>query len=94
MRDRVSVGLSRTLFVWNSLPGAVAMLPEYSDTLAEYPFYSSQLAFPLKPLFTAVIYATSPSVINSVTFNKLMKSLAKSKHLDKVSLAFVLNYSS
>ena len=84
MRDRVAVGLQRSGFVWNTLPGAVTTLPEFSDCLADFPFHLDQLGAMPTPRYTAVIYATSPTVIYSATFGKLVRNLAKSKHLDKV----------
>ena len=84
MRDRVSVGLQRSGFVWNTLPGAITTLREFSDNFADQPFYLDNLGESPHPKYTAVIYATSPTVIYSGTFNKLVKNLAKSKHLDKV----------
>ena len=39
LKDRVLTYRSRSSYVWNSVPGALYYLPEYSDDRADYPFY-------------------------------------------------------
>lgn len=39
IKDRVYAHVSRNKFMWNSLPGGLLVLPEYSIHLAHYPFY-------------------------------------------------------
>lgn len=39
IKDRVYAHISRNKFMWNSLPGGLLVLPEYSIHLAHYPFY-------------------------------------------------------
>ena len=85
VKDRVQTHMARTAFVWNSVPGAIAVQPEYAPGAASYPFYYGQLAIEPTETFTAVIYATAPSVMASAPITRLIRSLAKSKYLDRVS---------
>ena len=82
----MSLHLSRSSFVWNTVPGAVAVLPEYSLSLPDYPFYLRQLGREPSQRFTAIIYATAPSVMVSTPIIHLIRNLSKSKYLDRVSV--------
>lgn len=39
IKDRVFSHISRNKYMWNSLPGGLLVLPEYSTHLAHFPFY-------------------------------------------------------
>lgn len=39
IKDRVFSHISRNKYMWNSLPGGLMVLPEYSTHLAHFPFY-------------------------------------------------------
>lgn len=39
IKDRVFSHVSRNKYMWNSLPGGLLVLPEYSTHLAHFPFY-------------------------------------------------------
>uniref|UniRef100_A0A8D3DSC6 Exostosin-1c n=1 Tax=Scophthalmus maximus TaxID=52904 RepID=A0A8D3DSC6_SCOMX len=39
IKDRVFAHISRNKYMWNSLPGGLLVLPEYSTHLAHFPFY-------------------------------------------------------
>ncbi len=43
VKDRVLPHLARSAYVWNSVPGALSILPEYSENLAQYPFFNVPL---------------------------------------------------
>lgn len=43
IQDRVLRGASRSSLMWNSLPGGLFTLPQYSTYLGEFPFYYSKL---------------------------------------------------
>ncbi|ELT86989.1 hypothetical protein CAPTEDRAFT_143941, partial [Capitella teleta] len=86
IKDRIFPQSSHSKQVWNSLPGTLAVLPEYSATLADYPFYSS---LPQTQEFTAVIYATSKTVMVSSPLYRLIKTVSKSPSVHQVCrLAF------
>lgn len=84
IKGRVQRHLAPTSFVWNSEPGSLIVLPQFSDMLRDYPFYLSQLGMPPQQQFTAVIYATSPSVGPMSPLYKLIKSVAKSQHVARI----------
>ncbi len=85
MKDRVASYLYHTAFVWNTLPGALIVLPEFSEDLTDYPFYLRHLGADTVNKFTAVIYAINPTVMYSSPLSKLVKNLGKSRYLDRVS---------
>lgn len=39
IKDRVFSHISRNKYMWNSQPGGLLVLPEYSTHLAHFPFY-------------------------------------------------------
>lgn len=39
IKDRVFSHISRNKYMWNSLPGGLLVLPEYSTHLTHFPFY-------------------------------------------------------
>ena len=60
------------------------MMLEFSDTLLDFPFFYRQLGAVPVDKFTAVIYATSPVISSSPLF-RLLKNVAKSLYVHKVS---------
>lgn len=43
IQDRVLQHTSRSNLMWNSLPGGLFTLPQYSTYLGEFPFYYAKL---------------------------------------------------
>lgn len=43
IQDRVLQHTSRSSLMWNSLPGGLFTLPQYSTHLGEFPFYYAKL---------------------------------------------------
>ncbi|XP_019637096.1 PREDICTED: exostosin-1-like isoform X1 [Branchiostoma belcheri] len=84
LRDRIMSHQSRSAFVWNRPPGALAVLPEYSENLADFPFFRSPLGLSPPRGFTAVILATSPVISQSAPIYKLIKAVAMSKHAAQI----------
>ncbi|XP_065344358.1 exostosin-1 [Cloeon dipterum] len=88
--DRVSqeIAGSRSGLIWNSAPGALFSLPQFSDTWSQYPFYTEALGSEVGPNFTAVIYSHPATTNISPNANtpliRLLKSLGKSLHLSRV----------
>ncbi|KAK3532048.1 hypothetical protein QTP86_003544 [Hemibagrus guttatus] len=84
IKDRVNGHISRNKFMWNSLPGGLLVLPEYSIHLAHYPFYYLNLGVMPGQEFTAVIHATSPLVSQSQPIMKLLQVVSKSKYCSQI----------
>ncbi|XP_047006622.1 exostosin-1c [Ictalurus punctatus] len=84
IKDRVYGHISRNKFMWNSLPGGLLVLPEYSIHLAHYPFYYLNLGIMPGQEFTAVIHATSPLVSQSQPIMKLLQVVSKSKYCSQI----------
>jgi len=71
---------ARERIIWNTSPGALAILPQFADSQQELPFSNSNPG----NTFTAIIYSQLGS---TAVLYRLLRSLAKSKYLDKVSLS-------
>uniref|UniRef100_A0A673AD37 Exostosin-1c n=1 Tax=Sphaeramia orbicularis TaxID=375764 RepID=A0A673AD37_9TELE len=80
IKDRVFSHISRNKYMWNSLPGGLLVLPEYSTHLAHFPFYYLGLGISPGQEFTAVIHAVSPLVSQSQPIMKLLQVVSKSKY--------------
>ncbi|XP_061756925.1 exostosin-1 isoform X2 [Nerophis ophidion] len=79
IRDRVDSYVSRNRLMWNSLPGGLYALPQYSTDLTQFPFYYASLGKSPQPQFTAVIHTVSPLQSNMSPVVKLLIAVAKSK---------------
>ncbi|KAG8143131.1 putative Exostosin-1c-like isoform X1 protein, partial [Naja naja] len=62
IKDRIFHQESRPKFFWNTLPGGLVALPEYSTHLNDFPFYYLQQGSSPSEKFTALIWAVSPIV--------------------------------
>lgn len=76
--------MSRSLVMWNTLPGSTWLLPTFSDTLQSFPFFYPQLGHTPGDNFTAVIYATTPVTLSSSPLFRLIRTIAKSAYIHKV----------
>lgn len=76
--------MSRTSYVWNSVPGALSIFPEYSQSLTDYPFYWRPFDYNVEDAFTAVIYATNRNALPSSPVYRLIRALSGSAYLKKV----------
>lgn len=76
---------ARERIVWNTSPGALVILPQFADNQQELPFSNSNPG----NTFTAIIYSQLGS---TAVLYRLLRSLAKSKYLDKVSLFYVISF--
>jgi len=79
----------RSTFTWNTAPGSLMLLPEFSQSLDKFPFYWRHLGVGTdtssSSLFTAVVYISSRSSFTSASpLHRLMRALSKSSKLDKV----------
>ncbi|CAL9690825.1 unnamed protein product [Knipowitschia caucasica] len=84
IKDRVFSHVSRNKYMWNSLPGGLFVLPEYSTHLAHFPFYYLGLGVSPGQEFTAVIHAVSPLVSQSQPIMKLLQVVSKSKYCSQI----------
>ncbi|CAB1321084.1 unnamed protein product, partial [Coregonus sp. 'balchen'] len=84
IKDRVFSHVSRNKYMWNSLPGGLLVLPEYSTHLAHFPFYYLSLGVSPGQEFTAIIHAVSPLVSQSQPIMKLLQVVSKSKYCTQI----------
>ncbi|XP_028675626.1 exostosin-1c-like [Erpetoichthys calabaricus] len=84
IKDRVFSHVSRNKLMWNSLPGGLFILPEYSTNLADYPFYYLSQGLSPGQDFTAVIHAVSPLVSQSQPIMRLLQVVSKSKYCSQI----------
>jgi len=78
----------RSTFTWNTAPGSLMILPEFSQSLDRFPFYWRHLGVGIdtnNSMFTAVVYITGhSSFISASPLHRLMRALSKSSKLHKV----------
>ena len=77
---------SSNAFPWLSLPGGLFFQPSFSNDMLDYPFYQPlQVPRPSVLQFTAVIQCSQPALKGSSALLKLIRNLATTPHLSKVS---------
>ncbi|XP_028837204.1 exostosin-1a-like [Denticeps clupeoides] len=91
IHDRVLHHVARSSFMWNSLPGGLLTLPQYSTYLGDFPFFYSSLGVKPVPKFTAVIHVLSPLVSQSQPIFKLLVAIAKSQHCAQIVVLWNCN---
>ncbi|XP_035533990.1 exostosin-1 isoform X1 [Morone saxatilis] len=79
IQDRVDSHVSRNRLLWNSLPGGLYALPQYSTDPAQFPFYYAILGKSPSQQFTAVIHTVTPLQSQISPVVKLIIAVAKSK---------------
>ncbi|XP_051948799.1 exostosin-1b [Xyrauchen texanus] len=84
IQDRVLQQTSRSTLMWNSHPGGLFTLPQYSSYLGDFPFYYAELGIKPNPKFTAVIHAVTPLVSQSQPILKLLVSVARSQYCAQI----------
>ncbi|XP_054873756.1 exostosin-1b [Amphiprion ocellaris] len=84
IQDRVLEHSSRSSLMWNSHPGGLFALPQYSGYLGDFPFFYATLGIKPHPKFTAVIHAVSPLVSQSQPILKLLVAVAKSQYCAQI----------
>ncbi|KAM6959488.1 exostosin-1b [Aplochiton taeniatus] len=84
IQDRVLQHSSRSSLMWNSHPGGLFALPQYSAYLGDFPFYYATLGIKPYPKFTAVIHAVTPLVSQSQPILKLLAAVAKSQYCAQI----------
>ncbi|XP_051518999.1 exostosin-1b-like [Myxocyprinus asiaticus] len=84
IQDRVLQQTSRSTLMWNSHPGGLFALPQYSSYLGDFPFYYAELGIKPNSKFTAVIHAVTPLVSQSQPILKLLVSVARSQYCAQI----------
>ncbi|XP_026087827.1 exostosin-1b-like [Carassius auratus] len=84
IEDRVLQQTSRSNLMWNSHPGGLFTLPQYSSYLGDFPFFYAELGIKPNPKFTAVIHAVTPLVSQSQPILKLLVSVARSQYCAQI----------
>ncbi|XP_013999929.1 exostosin-1 [Salmo salar] len=79
IQDRIHSHISRNKLMWNSLPGGLYILPQFSTDAAVFPFYYSSLGKIPSQEFTAVIQAVTSLQSQLQPIVKLVIAVAKSK---------------
>ncbi|CAM4690674.1 unnamed protein product [Leuciscus chuanchicus] len=80
IHDRIRTHMTRSRMMWNSLPGGLYALPEFSSDLTLFPFYYSTLGKSPSQEFTAVIQAVTPLQSQQQPIFKLIHAVTKSKY--------------
>ncbi|KAF4074102.1 hypothetical protein AMELA_G00250770 [Ameiurus melas] len=84
IQDRVLQHTARSTVMWNTHPGGLFTLPQYSSYLGDLPFYYAGLGIKTYPKFTAVIHAVTPLVSQSQPVLKLLTAVAKSQYCAQI----------
>ncbi|XP_054855225.1 exostosin-like 1 isoform X2 [Eublepharis macularius] len=84
IKDRIFHQASHPMFFWNTLPGGLLALPEYSTHLSDFPFYYLQHGSSPSSKFTAVIRAVSPIVSLSQPILKLIQAVSRSPYCAQI----------
>ncbi|XP_068615505.1 exostosin-1-like [Brachionichthys hirsutus] len=91
IQDRVEAHVSRNQLLWNSLPGGLYALPQYSSDPAQFPFYYASLGKTPSLQFTAVIHAVTPLQSQMSPVVKLIIAVAKSKFCAQIVVLWNCN---
>ncbi|KAK6167913.1 hypothetical protein SNE40_021838 [Patella caerulea] len=84
IKSRIKRHKSRANKLWNLEPGALSILPEFSDVMEKFPFFYHQLGTEPGDKFTAVIYATTPIALASAPLFRTLRNVAKSQNVVKI----------
>ncbi|XP_051927507.1 exostosin-1b [Hippocampus zosterae] len=84
IQDRVLEHSSRSTLMWNTHPGGLFALPQYSSYLGDFPFFYATFGIKPSPKFTAVIHAVSNLVSQSQPILKLLVAVAKSQYCAQI----------
>nr|XP_013816604.1 PREDICTED: exostosin-1-like [Apteryx mantelli mantelli] len=84
IQDRINSHITRNYVMWNAQPGGLYALPQFSTSLADFPFYYLALGRSPDKEFTAVIQAVSPLFSQSQPIIKLILAVALSKYCTQI----------
>ncbi|NXS69314.1 EXT1C protein, partial [Pandion haliaetus] len=84
IKDRLLPHRSRSRFLWNTLPGGLLALPEFSTHLGDFPFYYLQHGSSPSEKFTAFIRAISPAGSLSQPILRLIQAISGSQYCAQI----------
>ncbi|XP_008941837.1 PREDICTED: exostosin-like 1, partial [Merops nubicus] len=84
IRDRLLPQRSRSRFLWNTLPGGLLALPDFSTHPGDFPFYYLQHGSSPSEKFTAFIRAASPGGSPSQPLLRLIQAVSGSQHCAQI----------
>ncbi|XP_037119124.1 exostosin-1b [Syngnathus acus] len=84
IQDRLLEHSSRSTLMWNTHPGGLFALSQYSSYLGDFPFFYATFGIKPSPKFTAVIHAVSNLVSQSQPILKLLVAVAKSQYCAQI----------
>ncbi|XP_054079935.1 exostosin-like 1 isoform X3 [Rissa tridactyla] len=88
IKDRLLPHHSRSRFLWNTLPGGLLALPDFSTHLGDFPFYYLQHGSSPSEKFTAFIRAVSPADSLSQPILRLIQAVSGSQYCAQLSDRF------
>ncbi|NXE73732.1 EXT1C protein, partial [Cochlearius cochlearius] len=84
IKDRLLPHRSRSRFLWNTLPGGLLALPNFSTYLGDFPFYYLQHGSSPSEKFTAFIRVVSPSSSLSQSILRLIQAVSGSQYCAQI----------
>ncbi|KAM4657195.1 exostosin-like 1 [Amazona ochrocephala] len=84
IKDRLLQHRSRSRFLWNTLPGGLLALPDFSTHLGDFPFYHLQRGSSPSKKFTAFIRATSMAGSLSQPILRLIQAVSGSQYCAQI----------
>ncbi|XP_015504467.1 exostosin-like 1 isoform X2 [Parus major] len=84
IKDRLSPPRSRSRFLWNTLPGGLLLLPDFSTHLGDFPFYYLQHGYSPSKKFTAFIRVASQAGSLSQPILRLIQAVSGSQYCAQI----------
>ncbi|NWW33084.1 EXT1C protein, partial [Panurus biarmicus] len=84
IKDRLSPHRSRSRSLWNTLPGGLLVLPDFSTHLGDFPFYYLQHGYSPSKKFTAFIRAVSQAGSLSQPILRLIQAVSGSQYCAQI----------
>lgn len=84
IRDRLLPHRSRSHFLWNTLPGGLLALPDFSTHLGDFPFYYLQHGSGPSDKFTALLRAAPPLGSLSQPTLRLIQAVSRSQYCAQI----------
>ncbi|XP_067008988.1 exostosin-1 [Anabrus simplex] len=91
IRERLPAQPARDGLVWNSSPGALLTLPNFSDTWRHYPFFLNALGAQPGERFTAVIYVqlgVAAATPTASPLYRLVRNVARSQYVARIVIVW------
>ncbi|XP_065600625.1 exostosin-like 1 isoform X1 [Cyrtonyx montezumae] len=84
IRDRLIPHRSRSRFLWNTMPGGLLALPDFSTHLGDFPFYYLQHGSGPSDKFTALLRAAPPQGSLSQHTLRLIQAVSRSQYCAQI----------